>query len=98
LKISTAELPYAANHQPLSGNGVSGPAGCCFSVGILYSASSQSPRSINLHRREQNGKKPALAWDLAGSRRDILSILWQIGHLGFITIYKYKRFCPKSTK
>jgi len=48
---------------------------------ILYSASSQAPKSINLHRFEQKGKNfPALASCMSGA----LMILWHTGHLRFM--------------
>jgi len=47
----------------------------------LYLPSSQSPKSISLHRCEQKGKKGVFS---AFSLDDILMSLLQIGHLRFI--------------
>ena len=47
----------------------------------LYSASSQAPKSINLHRCEQKGKNSAF-WGCSAA--ETLTTLRQIGHLCFM--------------
>jgi hypothetical protein len=47
----------------------------------LYLASSQAPKSISLHRREQKGKNFSPSGCFLG---DALTIFLQIGHLCFI--------------
>jgi len=59
---------------------------------ILYSASSQAPKSISLHRREQKGKNFASSDCFSGGS---LTIFLQIGHLCFIIRYCSTFFEPK---
>jgi hypothetical protein len=59
---------------------------------ILYSASSQAPKSISLHRREQKGKNFISSDCFSGGS---LTIFLQIGHLCFIIRYCFTFFEPK---
>ena len=81
-----ALFPNPRLHRP--SQAASPEASNCSSRGIVYFASSQIPRSISLHRWEQNGKnRPA-----SHSFRDGLSTgLSQAGHLRFMA-----RFCQEA--
>jgi len=56
----------------------------------LYSLSSQAPKSINLQRSEQKGKK---ADSCLGLLRGLLTTWWQTGHLCFIMKLRQYIYC-----